>query len=66
MLDRCIATAKGYFMYKMQGKWLDNPWSRERALLAWKELFWGVEVRVLLEKSLHKYGRLQTLTVQEG
>lgn len=62
-----MATGKGYLMYKtykMQGNQLDNPWSRERALLAWKELLWGVEARILLERPLHEYGRLQTLSMQ--
>lgn len=46
LLDRCMATAKGYFMYKMQSNRLDSPRSRERALLARKEAVLGVEVTI--------------------
>jgi len=42
-----MATAKDYFVHNMQSARLDSPWSRDRALLAWKEAVLGVEVRVL-------------------
>ena len=64
-----MATAKRYFMCKMQNNRLDSPRSRERALLARKEavLEGGGKSPVYHQKGhCTNMGELQTLTVQEG
>lgn len=64
-----MATAKGYFMYKMQSNRLDSPQSRERPLLARKEAVLGGGGKSLVyhqKGHCTNMGELQTLTVQEG